>query len=139
MSSQVQFTLALLSTIDLNRSCSLSSCFLATNASEFLNEESCVRSRSHWPYFQRLSCGLSSRFLATNTSEFLNEESCLRSRLQDVGLPLRSFTLFFWEMATESIMKRVARINFQVIYFFFYKCTLTCYRKLLTENCSKMH
>ena len=48
----------------------------------------------------------------------------------------RSFTLFFFrEMATESIMKRVARINFKVIHFFFYKCTLTCYRKLLTESC----
>ena len=32
-------------------------------------------------------------------------------------------------------MKRVARINFQVIHFFFYKCTLTVMPKLLTKSC----
>ena len=64
---------------------------------------------------------------AFNFSDWLEFLSCSRV----VGLPLKSFTLFtlfFLGNGNRKYyeMKRVARINFQVIHFFFYKCTLMC-------------
>ena len=86
VSGPVHFGLTFINRLKAVRS--LSSRFLATNASEFLNEErervvvsGTVRFGLTFKVRLKAVCGLSSRFLATNASEFLNKERELLSQV----------------------------------------------------------
>ena len=97
------------------------------------------RPRSRWPYFQRsmdlkLCIYLSISFWRPiDHVDFSDFPLTAEMATEVVGRTLRSFTVFFWEMVTVMKTKRVTRINFQVIHFFFYKCLLTLCQSCLPK------